>query len=370
MRVNKWLRLGTLALVVIAGWPENGEASKRRFMERKLEPLDNDDASATTSVRFISLGSPHLVTSQIRQRRFSHSLRAIIDDTRAGELKSAPATADNLPATATLPGPPPEWDALAHGDGSIAVVWTVAGSAVSHLSYKNRKNATALTVNSGTPFAVFVAPHFVGGTKGDSIVAVALLPQSEPMVVVFRQKDDGAFEKYKPIEVSWRGIPADARLVQISDGYVLFAKVIPPGGQIQNAPARRLFGSEMVQPGWLEVILLDADLQPTRPAVSQFNSDVVFELDAVSFGRRIALLTTTRTGSTLGLWNEEGRPMVDAGRSRNESPQGKLEVQFASAGPLTSPSLLFLKEQLYIAAIRDVGPTARVVTAKVELSSL
>ena len=339
-------------------------------MERKLEPLDNDDASATTSVRLISLDSPHLVTSQIRQRRFSHSLRAMIDGTKAGELRPAPATADNLPTTATLPGPPPEWDALAHGDGSIAVVWTVAGSAVSHLSYKNRKNATALTVNSGTPFAVFVAPHFVGGTQRDSIVAVALLPQSEPMVVVFRQKDDGAFEKYKPIEVSWRGIPADARLVQISDGYVLFAKVIPPGGQIQNAPARRLFGSEMVQPGWLEVLRLDADLKPARGAVPHFDEGAVFEFDAVSVSGRIALLTTTPTGSTLGLWDEQGRPIVEADRSQSGSPQRRSELHFASAGLLTSPSLLFAMKQLYVAAIRDAGPVARVVTTKIDLSSL
>jgi hypothetical protein len=126
----------------------------------------------------------------------------------------------------------------------------------------------------------------------------------------------------------------------------------------------------MVQPGWLEVLRLDADLKPARGAVPHFDEAAVFEFDAVSVGGRIALLTTTPTGSTLGLWDEQGRPILDADRSQNGSPQRRSELHFASAGLLTSPSLLFAMKQLYVAAIRDAGPVARVVTTKIDLSSL
>jgi hypothetical protein len=146
-------------------------------MEIKLEPLGGAPASDTTSLRLLNLGGPRLggprlVTSRFREGRFIQSLAALVEG--AGELKTASVPADSLPTVTTLPGPPPDWDASAHADGSMAVVWTVAGSAVSSLAYKDRKSSAALTVSSGTSFGVFGGPRFVGGEGSDSIVAIAV----------------------------------------------------------------------------------------------------------------------------------------------------------------------------------------------------
>jgi hypothetical protein len=368
MYVAKCLRMVTLVLLVTAAWPTQSGATRRRLMERALETLGNGDAGATTSLRLISLGSPHLVTSQSYQGRFTQSLAALVEG--AGAVKAVSVAADSLPAIAALPGPAPDWDALAHADGSIAVVWTVAGSAVSHLSYKNRRDAVAVTVNRETPFGVFAGPHFVEGGRSDSIVAIASLSDEDPSVVVFRQQADGTFGKPIPIGVSWGGIPTCARLVQVSDGYLAFVKVLPPGGRIANAQPRRIFGAKLTQPGWLDVIRLNADLKPARTAATHLESDVVFELDAVSVGDRIALLTTTSTGGTLVFWDEQGHPIVEAGRSRSGSAQDRSGLRLTSAGPLTSPSLLFTEKHLYVAAIRDTEPGARLVGVKIDLTFL
>jgi hypothetical protein len=351
-------------MLVAAGWPEQSGAARRRTMERKLEALGGDVASATTSLRLVSLGGPRLMTTQFHQGKFTESLAALVDGTRAGELKTAPVRADSLPTITTLPGPPPDWDALSHGDGSMAVVWTVAGSAVSHLSYKNRKDAVALTVNSGMPFGVFGGPRFVGGGQTDSVVAIASLSEQDPSVMMFRQPAEGGFEMPKSIDVSWRGIPTAAKLIQLSDGYLACVKVFPSGGQIANAQPRRAFGARLIQPGWLDIVRLSSDLKPA-PAAAQLQTDVVFEFDLVAVGNRAALLTTTSTGGTVLFLDEQGQPIAHAGHS-----QAGMEIHLNSAGPLTSPSLLFLNRVLYVAAIADAGPTARVVGTKVDVTSL
>jgi hypothetical protein len=333
-------------------------------MERWLEPLGRDSASDTSSLRLVNLGGPHLVTSQFRQGKFTQSLATWAEGANAGELKTVSVAADGLPTISCPPGPPPDWDALVHGDGSMAVVWTVVGSAVSHLSYKGRRNAVALTVNRGTPFGIFGDPRFVGGGLGDSVVAIASLSDQDPSVILFRQRPDGVFESPKPIQVSWRGIPIAAKLVQVSDGYLAFVKVIPPPGQVPTVHPRRIFGARLTQPGWLEVIWLDGDMKPARTSVMQSRTDVVFEFDVVAAGGRIALLTTTSTGGTLAFLDEQGNVSVDAVRSRPD-PASNTEIHLASEGPLTSPSLLFSNRQLYVAAIRDAGPAARIVGTKI-----
>ncbi len=298
-------------------------------MERNLEPLGRDAASDITSLRLVSFGGPHLAISQFSHGKFVQSLAAWVDG--AEELKTVSVATDNLPTIATLPGPPPDWDALAHADGSIAVVWTVAGSAVSHLAYKGRRNAAAVTVNSGTPFGVFGGPRFVGGGQKDSLLAIASLPDQDPSVVVFRQRSDGTFEGPTPVEASWRGIPTGAKLVQSSDGYLAFVKVLPPGGQITGVQPRRTFGQRLTQPGWLDVVRLNADLKPVPASAMPARSDVVFEFDAVTAGGRIALLTTTSAGGTLAFLDEHGH-------SERGPAQSSTEIHLTSTGPLTSPS--------------------------------
>jgi hypothetical protein len=356
MNIGRHLRIATLVLLVAVGWPEQGGAARRRTMEKSLEPLGRDAASDTTSLRLVSLGGPHLAISQFSHGRFTQSLAAWVDG--AGELKTVSVATDNLPTITTLPGPPPDWDALAHADGSIAVVWTVAGSAVSHLAYKGRRNAAALTVNRGTPFGVLGGPRFVSGSQRDSLVAIASLSDQDPSVVLFRQRSDGAFEGPRIVEASWRGIPTGAKLVQLSDGYLVFVKVLPPGGEIPNVQPRRAFGSRQIPPGWLDVVRLNADLKLVPAPAMPARSDVVFELDAVAAGARIALLTTTPAGGTLTLLDEQGHP-------ERGPAQSSTEIHLTSAGPLTSPSLLFANGQIYVAAIRDAGPAARVVGAKI-----
>jgi hypothetical protein len=187
--------------------------------------------------------------------------------------------------------------------------------------------------------------------------------------VVFRERADGGFEAPKPINVSWHGIPVAAKLVRVSDGYLAFVKVLPPSGRIPDANPRRGFGAQPIQPGWLEVVRLDADLKAAGTTAPRRSDGVVFELDAIATEGRVALLTTTTMGGTIAILDEQDRSIVDSGQSGRRREYNKRYVHLSSTGSLTSPSLLFVNGALYVAAIADAGPAARTVGTKVDLTS-
>jgi hypothetical protein len=321
--------------------------------------------STLTSLRLINADGPKMITSHETDGRLLLSLSTLIHNAQSGEINAAFCAVNPLPELPGILGPLPDWDAAIHADGTASVVWTVAGSAVSGLDFRNSNRAESVTVNEQTPFGVFGAPRFMrsNGESNLPIAAIALI-DGETQVVVFRPNPDHSFTKYKTIEVNWRGVPVIAQLVRQKSGYLLFVKVLETDVAPDN-PGRETGSGKKLMPGFVDVVSLDAEFQVRSIGSAPFGGMSVFEFDAVFADSLLAVLATTVTGIQVAILEEQ------------EDAQGLLatfivlSVGLISAEPFTSPSLMVSDHDLYLAAIRAVNTeSVHVVVDKLDLAQL
>ncbi len=342
-------------------------AARNKTMEFKLKPIAQGSIpglgdTSLTAIRLTSVDGPQIIAAHDNEGKLVLSLSNLIQDTSTSEFKSVLSTAHPLPELAGIPGPLPDWDATILADGSASAVWTLAGSAVSYLSFRNSKHAEIGTVNEQTPFGVFGAPHFL---KADTvsnlpIAAIALL-DGEAQVVVFKPNSAQSFAKHKTIEAEWRGVPVDARLVRNRSGYLLFVKVLAAGAEPIHAE-RRTGSGKLLMPGYVDMIHLDAEFNKVAMGNAPFGDLLVFEFDAVSTDPFLAVFATTVTGAHVVVFEER-----EDARGLQVTLR-RMSSECISAEPFASPSLIASNHILYAAAIRSVNTKdAQIVIDKLDL---
>jgi hypothetical protein len=356
-----------LFLLMAIGCTMSRFSARNKAMEFKLKPIAQGSVpgrgdSSLTDLRLTNLDGPQIIAAHDNDGGLVLSLSKLIQDTSTNEFRSVLSTVHPLPELAGIPGPLPDWDATILADRSASAVWTLAGSAVSYLSFRNSKHAEIGTVNEQTPFGVFGAPHFL---KADTvsnlpIAAIALL-DGEAQVVVFKPNSAQSFAKHKTIETEWRGVPVDARLVRNRSGYLLFVKVLAAGAEPIHAE-RRTGSGKLLMPGYVDMIHLDAEFNKVAMGNAPFGDMLVFEFDAVSANPFLAIFATTVTGAQIAVFEER------------EDAHGllvtlrRLSSECISAEPFASPSLIAANHTLYMAAIRSVSTKdAEIVFDKLDL---
>ncbi len=347
-------------------------APRNKVMEMKLSPVTplipqetagtNGD-STLTAIRLVGSKAPHLIASRLGKEGFALTLASIQEGSASGYLKTSEALPPgDLPPVSALPGPPPAWDAAQHADGSISMVWTQAGSAVVQLAIRNSLDSEEGMVNEQTPFGVFGAPHFSrpDGESRDPIASIALL-DGDPQVVIFRRNSDGSFAKYQAMDTNWRGLPLDAKLVRCQAGFILIVKV---KAEIDGSlEAGRMAGNgSILSLGYLDAFRMDGNFQTWVAMDLDLEKEPVFEFDALATDSSLIVLATTQGGGILGIRR------IEKASTDKEFKQEVPAVEFASADPLTSPSLWVSGKIVTVAAIQNVrSPESKIVGSQMEL---
>jgi hypothetical protein len=266
-------------------------------------------------------------------------------------LSAQPGSATMSPLSVASFTDRPGWDVIPAKSANWHIVSFQAGSARAPLVVHTTGAAEQTRVDPRNSRGVFMFPRFVRGSgPHPDITAVEL--DADYRITLYLALPDGSYGPRQALEAPVPGILQDVRMLELKDGYLLFAQRFQPGEQRQYLVDGE---PEIMRSGVLEVRRLDRSFKPVGPVWRPFGDQAVYQFDAdASSDGQVAVFSSGSSGWQLVLMRHASVGPVEPSRF-----EGK------TAAPLSSPSVLFAGSDLLLSVLADGGTErARLWVAK------
>jgi hypothetical protein len=195
----------------------------------------------------------------------------------------------NFTISQILP-PPPNWDITITLDGSLLIVYEMAGGATNDLWLDNDQGKR-FSVRGGRPFASFTYPRFVkrlGIMQGEKL---SVLEDSKLVALVQKTKPE-LYESNLELLTANKAV-----IVPHKKNYLIFYRKDIPG----------VVRGDDLPPGVLHWRILGSDFVPLELGGKVFGDKTIFEFDVDILGEQAAILATSKEGFVLasGLLNKD-----------------------------------------------------------------